>query len=111
MPEAWLQNIEAETAWPQCRRRNLQVHFLECEKFRILNNMSLKYVPRGLIDNIAALVQMMAWRRTGDKPLSEAMSYTLLTHIYASPGLRELTFIVAVVSQNNRSECNHTFVP
>ena len=25
----------------------------------------------GLINNIPALVQIMAWRRTGDKPLSE----------------------------------------
>ena len=33
----------------------------------------LKFVPKGLINNIAALVQIMAWRRTGDKPLSEPM--------------------------------------
>ena len=43
------------------------------EKFRILNRISLKYVPWGLIDNMAVLVQIMAWRRTGDKPLSEPM--------------------------------------
>ena len=35
--------------------------------------MSLKYVPEGLIDNMATLVQIMAWRRTSDKPLSEVM--------------------------------------
>ena len=35
--------------------------------------MSLKYVPRGPIDNKPALVQVMAWRRTGDKPLSEPL--------------------------------------
>ena len=30
---------------------------------------SLKYIPRSPIDNKPALVQVMAWRRTGDKPL------------------------------------------
>ena len=35
--------------------------------------MSLKYVPRGPIDHKPALVQVMAWRRTGDKPLPGLM--------------------------------------
>ena len=35
--------------------------------------MSLKSVARGPINNIPALVQIMAWRRSGDKPLSEPM--------------------------------------
>ena len=35
--------------------------------------ISLKFVPKGPINNIPALVQIMAWRRTGDKPLSEPM--------------------------------------
>ena len=43
------------------------------ENFRSLNKISLKYVPWGLIDNIAALFQIMAWRQIGDKPLSEVM--------------------------------------
>ena len=33
----------------------------------------LNYVPYGLFDNMAALIQIMAWRRPGDKPLSEPM--------------------------------------
>ena len=37
--------------------------------------ISLKFVPKGLINNIPALVQIMAWRRPGDKPLSQ--SYVL----------------------------------
>ena len=44
-------------------------------------NISLKFVPKGLINNIPALVQIMAWRRPGDKPLSEPMMVNLLTHI------------------------------
>ena len=43
--------------------------------------ISLKFVSRGPINNIPALVQIMAWRRPGDKPLSEPMMVSLLTHI------------------------------
>ena len=43
--------------------------------------ISLKFVPRGPVCNIPASVQMMAWRRPGDKPLSEPMTVSLLTHI------------------------------
>ena len=43
--------------------------------------ISLKFVPKGPINNIPALVQIMAWRRLGDKPLSETMLASLLTHI------------------------------
>ena len=43
--------------------------------------ISLKFVPKGPINNIPALVQIMAWRRPGDKPLSEAMMVNLPTHI------------------------------
>ena len=39
------------------------------------------FVPKVRINNIPALVQMMAWRRPGDKPLSEPMMAILLTHI------------------------------
>ena len=35
--------------------------------------ISLKFVPKGLINNIPALVQIMAWCRPGDRPLSEPM--------------------------------------
>ena len=43
--------------------------------------ISLKFVPKGPINNIPALVQIMAWCRLGDKPLSETMLASLLTHI------------------------------
>ena len=43
------------------------------EKFCILIRISLKFVPKGLISNKSALVQVMAWCRTGDKPLPEPM--------------------------------------
>ena len=43
------------------------------EKFCILIKISLNFVPKGPNDNNPALVQVMAWRRIGDKPLSEPM--------------------------------------
>ena len=43
------------------------------EKFCILIQVSLKFIPKGQIDNNSALFQAMAWRRTGDKPLPEAI--------------------------------------
>ena len=46
----------------------------------ILIKCSLKYVRNGPIDNNPALVQIMAWRRSGDKPSSEPM-ISLPTHI------------------------------
>ena len=51
------------------------------ENIRIAINISLSFVPKGRIDNIPASVQIMAWRRSGDKPLSEPMMVSLLTHI------------------------------
>ena len=41
------------------------------ENMWILNNVSLKFIRKGPINNIPALVQIMAWRRSGDKPISE----------------------------------------
>ena len=43
------------------------------ENVGISISVSLKFVPKCPIDNIPALVQLMAWRQTGDKPLSETM--------------------------------------
>ena len=54
------------------------------EDVRIAISISLKFVPRGPIYNCPALVQIMAWRRSGDKPLSEPMMVSLLTHIYVT---------------------------
>ena len=56
--------------------------------------ISLKFVPNGQINNIPALVQIMAWRQPGDKPLSEPMMVSLLSYIiYESLSLNELTYL------------------
>ena len=51
------------------------------ENVWIVIDISLKFVPQGPFNNIPASVQIMAWRRPGDKPLSEPMMITLLIHI------------------------------
>ena len=48
-------------------------------EFRL--KISLKFVPKGPLDNIWALAQIMARHLLGDKPLSEPMMISLLTHI------------------------------
>ena len=40
----------------------------------------LKFVPKVPVNNIPALVQIMAWHRQGDKPLSEPLLVSLLMH-------------------------------
>ena len=51
------------------------------ENVIILAKISPKFVHRGPINDIPALVHIMAWRRPGDKPISEPMMVSLLMHI------------------------------
>ena len=73
-------HIEAETKWPPFSRR----HFQMDENAWISIKISLKFLPRGPINNIPTLVQVMAWRRPGDKPLSEPMMVRLPTHKFVT---------------------------
>ena len=70
------------------RLRQNDRHFPDIFKWVFLNEKiwtsiksSLKFVPKDPIKNIPALVKTMAWRRPGDKPLSESMVVRLTTHI------------------------------
>ena len=63
-------------------------HFPDILKCIFLNEnvwisltISLKCVRKVRFNNIPSLVQIMAWRRPGDKPLSEPMSVFVPTHI------------------------------
>ena len=58
------------------RRRQFECIFLN-ENVWISFTISMKCVLKVQINNIPALVQIMAWRRTGDKPSFEPM----MTHI------------------------------
>ena len=59
--------------------------FFKCiflnENIWIPIKISLKFVLKGPINDIPAMVQIIAWRQWGGKPLSEQMMVTLLTHI------------------------------
>ena len=61
--------------------------------------ISLKYVPKGPINNIPALVQIMAWRRSG---MSHYLNQWWLVYrrIYASLGLSELMLSRGMRSQH-----------
>ena len=68
----------------------------------ILIKFSLKYVRKGPIDNNPALVQIMAWRRSGDRPLSEPMMVSLPTHICVT----RPQWVNADVSDHDTTWCN-----
>ena len=63
--------------------------------------ISLKFVPKGPINNIPALVQIMAWCRSGDKPLSEAMMVNLPTNIFVSRPQWVVGWLIAKLWQNS----------
>ena len=73
------------TLRPRPNRRHFADDIFKCifenENEWISPRISLKFVPKVRINNIPALVQIMAWRRLGDKPLSEPMMVRLPTHI------------------------------
>ena len=108
----WIKRVRSDL----CRKADLNIHFQEQWKhvhqfntFRprqdgrhfaadiykciFLNKntwlsvkIPLKFVPKGPINNIPALVQIMAWRRPGDKPLFELM-LTQFTDAYMRPDI------------------------
>ena len=51
------------------------------ENIYISIEISLKFICKGPINNIPVLVQIMAWRWSGDEPLSEPIMVSLLTQI------------------------------
>ena len=57
---------------------NRYANYLIGSDVSILIKISHKFVPKVGINNIPALVQIMAWHRPGDKPLSEPMMVSLL---------------------------------
>ena len=65
--------------------RHFPVDIFKCilmnENKIISIQISLKFVPKVPINNIPVFVQIMTWRRPGDKPLSEPMVVRLPTQI------------------------------
>ena len=82
----WVSFVSSQsTLKPRQNGRHFADDVFKCiflnENVWILLKISLKFVPKGPINNIPSLIQMMAWRRPDDKPLSEPMMVSLLTHI------------------------------
>ena len=73
------------TLRPRQNGRHLPDDIFKCislnENIWISIEISLKFVRKGSINNIPALVLIMAWRQPGDKPLSGPMMVRLPTHI------------------------------
>ena len=72
-------HIEAETNGSHFADDIFKCIFLN-ENVWILIKISLKFVPEGPINNIPAMVQIMAWRRPGNKPLSDPKMVSLRMH-------------------------------
>ena len=70
---------------PRQNRRHFADDIFKCiflnENVSIAIKISLKFVPKGPINNISALFQIIAWHRLGDKSLFEPMMVSLPTHI------------------------------
>ena len=77
--------VLVNTLRPRQNGRHFADNIFKCifsnENVWIQIKISMEFVPKGPINNIPALVQIMAWRRPGDKSLSEPNMVRLTTHI------------------------------
>ena len=82
------------------------------ENIRISIKISLKFVTKSPINNIPALIQIMAWRRSGDKPLYEPMVVSLPTHICVTrpQWVNRYAGIILCMSPTNERWC-YTVTP
>ena len=108
-----------ESGWliNKLRPRQIGHHFsddiFKCiflnENVEILIKISLKFVPKGPIYNIPALVQILSWCRPGAKPLSEpSMMVSLLTHICVTrpPWVNDSHHLVQACWARKRRQAN-----
>ena len=73
----WADSMFSPSQWRNCY--NVTWSLMAGRKPAI--KISSKFVPKGQIDNIPALVQTMVWRRPDNKLLSEPMMVSLSMHI------------------------------
>ena len=98
-------------------RVNCRQHFFQWKYF----NSDLYYIEvcfKGIIYNKSALVQLIAWSRASDKPLSEPMMTQPLTHIYAAlwgnmlkenrfTKVRQKSIFAHINKENNMNSANN----
>ena len=86
--------LNISTLRPRQNCRHLADGIFKCillnENVWISLKISLKFTPKVRINNIPALVQIMAWCRSGDKLLSESMMFSLLLHMRHSASMSSL---------------------
>ena len=84
------------TLRPRQNGRHFPDNIFKCiffnENVSISIKNSLKFVPKGSINNIPALVQIMAWCQPGDKPSTEPMMFCLLTYMGHSASMSQWPF-------------------
>ena len=93
-----LSNIRLLTHWVQYKiQAVMQTTFSNTHSWMKIYEFwlifSLKSVPKGPVNNISVLVQIMAWRWSGDKPLFEPMMVNYWS-IYSPLGLNEYFFFI-----------------
>ena len=97
------------TLRPRQNGRHFPDNIFRCiflnENVWISISISLKFVLKGSINTIPALVQIMAWRPPGYKPLSEPRMVSLLTHICIT---RPQWVIIAQVYRLSAVHCQMT---
>ena len=75
-------HVHINTLRPRQNGRHFSDDIFTCiflnENVQISIKISLKFVPKGPISNMVALVQIMAWRRLGNKLSSEPMITSLI---------------------------------
>ena len=84
-----LLKINGMCSWGHHSADNIFKCIFIYEKFCILTEISLKVLSKGQIDNKSALVEIMAWCQTSDKPTSHYLNQcwpSSLTHIFDTRG-------------------------
>ena len=74
-------------------RRHFHMHFFSNESYDIWIKIPLKSVSKDAIDNLISLVVVMAWHRTGAKPLPQSM----ITNIYDTTWSNNIMFHMPMV--------------
>ena len=65
------------------------------------------FVPKCLINNNPALVQIMAWRRPGDNPSSEPMMVSLPTHICVTRPKISIVSRVSIIKYHGKMQISN----
>ena len=107
-------NLECTPAWfattlvgnrfntlrPRQNGRHFSDDIFKCifvnENVWISIEISLKFVPKSPINNIPASVQIMAWRRPGDNPLSGPRLIRLPTHMCVTQWVKGCSLNISI---------------